>query len=182
MLLGAVFVVCLVLVLVVPAPFDGPLWSLIGLSAAAAVAAGLRRYRPVPAWPWWLLFAAMTVSCIADLVITYVVDVEGTPHPLVSIADPVYLTGYPLLVVGVIGLAWAGGMARHRALPLDTAILAFGLGLLAWVFLISPHLFDPALSPSVRLVSVAYPIGDVLVLAVLGRLIIVHRFTRRWYC
>ena len=61
--------------------------------------------------------------------------------------------------------------------PVRKATLADRDNTLAWIFLITPHLADPSLSPLQRLLSVAYPVGDVLILATIGRLIVLHRFS-----
>jgi len=43
------------------------------------------------------------------------------------------------------------------------------LALLSWLYLILPYVHNPALSWQQKAVSIAYPIGDVLVLAMLAR-------------
>jgi len=44
--------------------------------------------------------------------------------------------------------------------------VTIGLALLSWVFLISPYAHDAALHLGAKLVSVAYPLGDILLLGV----------------
>ena len=46
-----------------------------------------------------------------------------------------------------------------------------GLALLSWVFLILPYVNDAELSWQQKAVAIAYPLGDVLVLAMLARLL-----------
>src|SRR3954447_21835601 len=53
---------------------------------------------------------------------------------------------------------------------IDSAIVTVGLSLPQWVWLMAPYLHDHSLSTVGRLVSIAYPMGDVLLLAVTARL------------
>jgi diguanylate cyclase (GGDEF)-like protein len=59
---------------------------------------------------------------------------------------------------------------RDRAGLIDAAIIATGLGLLSWTFLMKPIAADPSLSLTERLISLAYPLGDVLLLVMVARL------------
>src|SRR5258707_14253270 len=54
---------------------------------------------------------------------------------------------------------------------MDALILTAGLALLSWIYLILPYVHNPALSWLQRAVAIAYPLGDVLVLAMLARLL-----------
>ena len=47
--------------------------------------------------------------------------------------------------------------------------MTVSLALLSWLYLILPYVHNPALSWQQKAVSIAYPIGDVLVLAMLAR-------------
>jgi signal transduction histidine kinase len=59
---------------------------------------------------------------------------------------------------------------RDTASLIDATIITTGIGMLSWVFLIGPYVRLPDLSVLERLVSIAYPLGDVLLLAVAVRL------------
>ena len=48
--------------------------------------------------------------------------------------------------------------------------MTLGLALLSWVVLIAPYLHDDALTLVAKLVSIAYPLGDILLLAAAIRL------------
>ena len=53
---------------------------------------------------------------------------------------------------------------------IDGLILTLGLALPQWVMLMAPYVHDSELSTVAKLVSVAYPLGDVLLLAAAIRL------------
>jgi len=61
---------------------------------------------------------------------------------------------------------------RDRANLTDALIITIGLGLLSWVFLLDPYVQAPGLSQLVKAVSAAYPLSDLLVLAVAVRLVV----------
>ena len=54
---------------------------------------------------------------------------------------------------------------------IDALILTVGIGLLSWVFLMAPYVDDATLGALAKAVSVAYPIGDVLFVAAVVRLV-----------
>ena len=54
---------------------------------------------------------------------------------------------------------------------LDALTVTTGLGLLSWLYLILPYVQATDLTWIERLISIAYPLGDVLVLAMLARLL-----------
>ena len=57
-----------------------------------------------------------------------------------------------------------------RAGVIDSLIMTLGLALLSWVALIAPYLHDETMTLTGKLVSVAYPLGDILLLAAAIRL------------
>ncbi|GIF96973.1 hypothetical protein Cci01nite_20670 [Catellatospora citrea] len=153
------------------------IWTSIGLISVAAIVVGVRRNRPARTWPWLLIATGVFLSIAGEAVydlLTYAGEVDG-PYP--SVADVFYLGMYPPLIVGMLGLSRSMARTRVPLLPVDAMVILGGLGLLSWVFLISPHLFDPGLSLLQRVLIVAYPVGDLLVLAIVARLVIVHGFS-----
>ncbi|MBT8225981.1 MAG: EAL domain-containing protein [Dactylosporangium sp.] len=103
--------------------------------------------------------------------------VRGEPNPYPSPADVVYLAMYPLMTMGLYGLVRSGARNRDRIGLLDSLTLTSAVALFSWVFLISPYIGDPSLAPIQKTVSIAYPIGDVLVLAMMARLVTMSRNT-----
>jgi diguanylate cyclase (GGDEF)-like protein/PAS domain S-box-containing protein len=61
---------------------------------------------------------------------------------------------------------------RDRAGLIDSAIMTLGLALLSWVGLIAPYIHGDGMSLFARLVSIAYPLGDILLLAAGMRLVV----------
>ena len=103
----------------------------------------------------------------------------GAP-PFPSVADALYLAGYPCLLAALVLLVRArGGGPDDLAGPIDAAIVAVGAGILAWVFWLDPYAHDPNLPLPVPLVSLAYPLMDLAVLALGVRLALADSVGRR---
>jgi diguanylate cyclase len=155
-------------------PLDG-LWSsivydLIGLSSSMAMLVALRRHRPARPLIWWCFAAGQLLFVVGDVVYA-VIDTVLHQSPFPSVADGFYLGGYPVLAVGLLVLIRGRVSGRDRAGLIDATIIATGLGLLSWTFVMKPIATDPSLSLTERLISLAYPLGDVLLLAMVARLV-----------
>jgi signal transduction histidine kinase len=143
---------------------------LVGASAAAAIALGVRWHRPARRLAWWLIAAAQGLFVAGDALFSInelVLHIEPFP----SLADALYLPGYPVLAAGLAVLALSRSTGRRDWAGLaDAAIIAIGFGLLSWVLVMVPYFQDPSLGMVELLVSLAYPVGDVLLLALAARL------------
>jgi diguanylate cyclase (GGDEF)-like protein/PAS domain S-box-containing protein len=153
-------------------------WITIGVSSAGAVVVGLLVHRPSRRAPWVLVGASLLVFCAGDTTYNVLTGVLGQENPFPSIADLFYLAMYPLLAAGLVGFIRAQTGGRDRGSLLDAAMLTVGLALLVWIFLIEPYVRDTGLTFLEKATSVAYPLGDVLTIATLARLLTASR--RRW--
>ncbi|MGC0333870.1 diguanylate cyclase (GGDEF)-like protein/PAS domain S-box-containing protein [Streptomyces sp. SAI-170] len=156
---------------IVPAT-RAPLWAVIGLAGVAAVLTGTRVHRPAHAWPWWVLAGGLLMFVTGDTYYNVLEEYFDASNPFPSPADACYLITYPLFAIGLAGLVryrWSG-----HDLPslLDALIVTAGLALPVWVYLVQPQSEVEGLTWEQRAISVAYPLGDVLVLALLAQLLI----------
>jgi diguanylate cyclase (GGDEF)-like protein/PAS domain S-box-containing protein len=141
-------------------------WALIVSSSAVAFAVGVARNRPRRRFPWVLLVAGYLTFAVGT-----VVALSVPPGQFPSRADVVFLgVSLPLILLGLLSLTRSGARISDRASMIDAVILTTGAGFLAWTFLIDPFLQNPDLSPLEKAVSIAYPMADVLMLAILARL------------
>ncbi|MFI8228875.1 aminotransferase class I/II-fold pyridoxal phosphate-dependent enzyme [Streptomyces sp. NPDC085900] len=158
------------LYLTVPAA-RAPAWAIIGVAGVVAVLTGVHVNRPAHRWPWWLLAAGLLTFIAGDTYYNVVEEYFHASNPFPSPADACYLATYPLFAAGLSGLVryrWAG-----RDLPslLDALIFTAGLALPVWLYLVQPLTVVDGLTWQQRAISIAYPLGDVLVLALLARLL-----------
>ncbi|MCO8275003.1 EAL domain-containing protein [Actinoplanes sp. TRM 88003] len=146
-------------------------WATIGLSAAAAVLVGVRVHRPAKRLPWYLLSAVLVSFTLGDTAYNVLTDFMHIANPFPSLADLFYLLVYPMLAGALLIFIRSRSGAGNRAALLDALVPTAGLGLLSWVFLISPYVRDTDLGFVEKAVSSGYPLGDVLALAMLARLL-----------
>jgi diguanylate cyclase (GGDEF)-like protein/PAS domain S-box-containing protein len=145
-------------------------WALLGLSGVGAIAAGVVINRPARKVPW-LLIAAANLSFLAGQTSFLVMTKIKMQVPFPSYADGLYLAQYPLCVAGVLGFIRWRSPNRDRRSLIDALILTVGLALLSWLYLILPYARNPELTWLQKSVAIAYPLGDILVLAIMARLL-----------
>ena len=142
----------------------------IGLASVLSIVGGVLWYRPAHPWPWLLLAAGQLLFVAGDVTFGYYEHIAGgTPFP--SPADALYLLAYPVLAAGLWLLVRQGSTRTEWTSLIDAATVTVALGIVAWELLMIPYTRDDSLSLAEKLVSIAYPLGDVLLLAVAARLI-----------
>jgi diguanylate cyclase len=148
------------------------LWQVTaGWFAAASVVAGLRWRRPdVPA-AWWL-FALSVGGNAAGILVEYILTRTQAEPGFPSWADVAYLSLYPCATAGLVVLLRRRARRRDWSSIVDASTLTTGLGLLAWIFMIKPAASDPSIGLVGHIVSVAYPVGDVVLLAMTVRMML----------
>jgi len=149
------------------------LYDAIRLGAAAAIFVGARRRRPDSA-PWYLLGLGQLLFGLGDVtwdVYKHVYDADPFP----SLADVFYLAAYPALAAGVLLLVRRAFPGRDRVAVVDAAIVATGVGLVVWVLVMQPLTDDPDLTSAERAISLAYPLMDVVLVAMGARLAFARR-------
>ncbi|GAB7042397.1 MULTISPECIES: putative bifunctional diguanylate cyclase/phosphodiesterase [Catenuloplanes] len=161
---------CLVYVLLPDGRFSAVLSAVVGLASVVLLIAGVRRKAAAHRGPWWVFAAGLVAWVAGDEFYAYDAIVGGT-HPYPSWADAAYLSAYPLFVVAIFRLTRERRLREPAAL-IDTAMIATGLGLVYWVFVIGPIVRDDTTPILVRAVTAAYPTAGVLLFAVVGPLLI----------
>ncbi|MGH2554779.1 MAG: putative bifunctional diguanylate cyclase/phosphodiesterase [Actinomycetota bacterium] len=156
--------------LVSPLARSGPFFNLLGASSVAAILIGILVHKP-PSRASWYLFAAGQALFILGGVLAYnYPSLFQTQTPFPSIADVLSLSVYPCLTAGIFLLIRSRTPGRDRDSLVESMIVAIGLGLLAWEFLMAPHARDFTLPLLVKLTSMAYPLMDVVLLAAVVRM------------
>ena len=129
-------------------------------------AVGIHRHRAARL-PWIMVGGGFLLFVVGDLLFTlneFVFKVETFP----SSADVAYLAGYPILAIGLAALVRRGGTG-HSAL-IDAGIVITPLAVAGYVYIIEPTAAFGVTFVE-KAVSAAYPIGDLVCLAVLVRLV-----------
>lgn len=145
-------------------------YDALGLASASMIVAGVRRWRPDRPSLWWWM-AAGQATWVAGDVLYSVYDKVLHVAPFPSPADALYLGSYPLTLIGLAVLVRSRRHGSSAAGALDAGIVAVGLGMLSWTFLIRPTITGGDSSLTSRLVAAGYPAADILILAMLAWLI-----------
>jgi diguanylate cyclase (GGDEF)-like protein/PAS domain S-box-containing protein len=135
-----------------------------GAAVSTAWSASRRSSRSPRLRRAWRLFALGLFAQLAGQVAFQVYGLLGEkPYP--SIADATYLCFYPLMLAGLLSLPAAKGRSGSRLrLAVDLAVVAIG-GSAAVVFLVlGPTVVANSGSPLQVGFSVAYPVGDMVLL------------------
>ncbi len=149
------------------------LFNTLGVSSWIAVVVGIRRNKPRYALPWRLFAFGFLLYWMGDFY-TYSYRAYILHHevPFPSIGDAIYLTVYPAQMLGLLLLVRRRNPQRNRNTLIDAAILTLGLSVLSWILQIAPYIHESSMGLLPKLVSVAYPMGDIILLAAAIRLVL----------
>jgi diguanylate cyclase (GGDEF)-like protein len=138
--------------------------------AMVAILVAIRLHRPADSRPWVLLAAGLLLTAAGDWTWVVLDKVLGV-DPFPSAADVFYLGGMGMVALSILWLAKGRLPGGDRASMLDSLIVAVGVGMLSWVFLMAPIVAYE--SPFIEIaVALAYPLLDILLLGVLVRLVL----------
>jgi diguanylate cyclase (GGDEF)-like protein/PAS domain S-box-containing protein len=164
--------------LAIPADaWRGAVLDAVSVAAVGCMVGAIVLHRPRHASGWWLLTAGVAVLVLGDLAWDLGLYALHLPDDQVStVANVLYLLGYPLLVAGLIHLA------RTLAGQLDREALADGMLVAAaalipiWELLIGPSLSHDVAGVE-RFGAVAYPLLDLVLIGTVSRMLL---SARRW--
>ena len=109
----------------------------------------------------WYLFAAANICFVLGDGVYDIYDLvlhRETPFP--SIADALYLAGYPLLFAGVVRVNRRRGPGLRESRT-DAAMVSVAALALSWQFLMGSYAHDTTLTQFAKLVTMAYPVLDI---------------------
>lgn len=125
---------------------------------------------------WGLMLAGQFAFLIGD--VTWLVlehGFESGAYP--NVGDLAYLSGYVLLAAGAFALVPTGRVVANVGALVDGLVVAVASGVLLWVFVMGPLAEDQSVSTAARLVSTAYPAGDLLLIALGSQLLLRLRWS-----
>ena len=156
-------------------PPDGQsvFYVVIGAASVSAILVGAARNLPQGRRLAWQLFAfGLLGQVVGDAIFAfYEVSLNREP-PSPSVADAFYLAGYPLLVLGVVLVLRELGSQTSRSAILDTVVIFSAVALVQWVFFVDPYNHMHFGTEFARVVAMAYPVMDALLLVALAQLLV----------
>jgi hypothetical protein len=145
----------------------------VGWASAFFVLVGIRRARPAPPLAWYALGAGVFLNA-TGLLVEWIGERYFQAVESPTLADAFFLAIFPGFILGLGSLVWRRSASESSlSLIVNTlvcALLAAGLSIVAWEFIVWQAQTDPSLSLSKRLIVTAYPLGDLLVLVLMVRL------------
>ncbi len=144
------------------------------VAALAATWVAARRCRDAPRLRafWRGMGAAVAAQAVADTLLLRNVLVYRVP-PFPTLADPFFLAFYVLLLVALlrVPVARATRPARVR-MAIDGATIVVGAGAVVWYFVLGPTAQVGGQGALATAVSLAYPLGDVILLGGLAAVLL----------
>jgi diguanylate cyclase (GGDEF)-like protein len=145
----------------------------VGVAAVGAALAAARRCRHEPrlraTWRW--LAAAACVYLLGDIAQTFYELAGSKPYP--SVGDGFYLLYYPCMLIGLLRVSARAGNVRQRVrVGLDLSVVAVaGIAVVIYVVL-GPTVVQTGSDSLQTAFSVAYPVGDMVLLVGLGSVLV----------
>jgi diguanylate cyclase (GGDEF)-like protein len=131
---------------------------------------------------WALIALGLSLYGLGNVLWAFWIGKEPSP-PIPSICDALWLTLYPLSYVGIVGLARVDGQRRLAAgVWLDGMIAGAGLAALGAALVFHPILASASGSPAAVATELAYPIGDLVLAALMVGMLALRRWriSRAW--
>ena len=139
-------------------------YDAIGASAVLIALIAISRHAPDRRLPWLLMAFGQALFVAGDLAWNWY-ELQGE-DPFPSVADGLYLAGYPFLALGLLLLIRRRLSDGDRGGLLDAAILTAAMAILSWTFLMQPQLAGSELDPLSLAITLAYPLADLVLIGV----------------
>jgi diguanylate cyclase (GGDEF)-like protein/PAS domain S-box-containing protein len=163
-------VVCVLYLWVPPLKGSGPVINLLGLYGVLGVVGGIRIHRPEARMAWWCFALGLALFWLGDIYTYSYPKLFGADVPFPSMGDAIYLAVYPALMIGLVVLVRRRNQRADGPGAVDALIMTLGLSLVSAILLIAPYVHDRTLTLLPKLVSIGYPMGDIILLAAAIRL------------
>ena len=148
-----------------PQSLTAALSYILGFAVTVAVLWAVARGPNPDRRTWQFVAAAASCWLLGDLIERFVPAWERVFNGA-GVPDVLWLSGYPLLALGVLLRVRRRGLhlGTWRELLLDSAALTVSAGVVAWQLMVVPAA-DPDATMLSTAISVLYPVGDVLLFA-----------------
>ncbi|HEY5248017.1 MAG TPA: GGDEF domain-containing protein [Dermatophilaceae bacterium] len=154
-------------------PLSGDTWrvyyDVVAIGAMLIAFLGVAHNAPHRRRAWLFVIGGFGGWVVGDLMASVEQNVWHLPtYPVPS--DVIFLGAYGFLAAGALMMVRSRGAGRDMTALLDATIIAAGAGVVAAVFLIPSLTSDSELTGFGKVISSAYPVADVLLIAVIARM------------
>ena len=142
----------------------------IGAAATFACWKASRRGWAVAYVRWFWRFLALAIACeLAGDTTIAAYSLAGAKVPFPSLSDVFYLCVYPLILLALLQVPVAPASHTQKVrLGLDFAAVIGAGAMLIWYLVLKQVVVEGGVSPLQMATSVAYPIGDLVLVAGIG--------------
>jgi len=113
----------------------------------------------------------MLLTVSGDVIWTFYQNVLGVASPFPSVADVLYLAAYPCFGAGLVLMIRNRVPGRQWQSVIDSFIAVTGVCMLSWTLLMEPYATASKLSLLEQLISIAYPLMDLVLFTIFLRLL-----------
>ncbi|HEU4346344.1 MAG TPA: EAL domain-containing protein [Actinoplanes sp.] len=146
------------------------------VSAALAVLLRARSFRGRMRWGWALIGLGVLAWGLGQAAWVYLESFRGDEVPFPSQADLGYLGMVVLTPAGLLILPSAAQALANRARSvLDGLMVATALVLIAWIIIVDPLINAGSDSALALAISLAYPLGDVVIVTIVVYMLALQR-------
>jgi diguanylate cyclase (GGDEF)-like protein/PAS domain S-box-containing protein len=153
---------------------NGDVLSYLGLQAVAiaVLAHGIIRHRRGASRSWWLVLGAFVAWLLADAQ-WLLSGGLGREVPLLSVSYLLYALEYALLIAGFVGFVRGAATRRDVDAGLDVVSVLIATLFASWELILEPVFTDVAESVGDRIVNSSFAVADVVLVALVARLLLV---------
>ena len=123
---------------------QGAVYQFVGVASVVCILVGVRIHRPINRAGWILLAVGGTFFTLGDAVENIYAVILHLSIPFPSIADALYLAGYPFVFAGILRLTRNPHDKARREDYTDAAIVTLGALAFSWSFLMRSYVHDPS--------------------------------------
>lgn len=125
-------------------------------------------------WHWGFIGFGVLAFALGDVIWASYEIASDSPAPYPGPADILYLETYPLMAAGMLGAAyslrWLSNVRTAAIISYSTAAVA---SLALYATLLRHVVHDPAVDIGTKILAVAYPLGDIFLLAAPALLLVI---------
>jgi diguanylate cyclase len=157
------------------------IYLVIGIASVAAILIGTALHHPQDRLSWYLLAAGGACFTVGDAAQNAYGLILHRAVPYPSVGDLLYLAGYPFIFAGILRLTSSPGRGARREDNADAAIMAMAGLTVWWQFLMDSYVHNESLAASGKLLTLAYPIMDVVLVFIVFRALLFGRVNQPFH-
>src|SRR5215212_2511684 len=116
----------------------------------------------------------MTVYLAGDLIFSFYLLIRQSLRPFPSVADAFDPLDLPIFIASFLLFIRRQNPGRDIASVIDGAIVAVACGLISWTYVIEPTVVSTAAAPVDRVIGMAYPVLDLVLVTMAVRLLLIR--------